>query len=192
MGLGAVLAGVQLVGSAASAIQGNQNRQKAKGQIDKAFRLGRERLATRQQDQRRTQAESLISRGLTQGGIRLRTRPVADSRGGAESVTGARTLGEQQQLDLTREQQVEQDALRQQRNAARAGVNAEYTQGLVGAIGSGVAGAVNAFAVDRMRPRDEAPAGAPSSVGEFGIDPIAPWEPVRTDTFNVWFDGSRR
>lgn len=233
MGLPLALAAIQTIGSGVSAIQGNQNRQKAKGQIDAAYRLGRERLATRQGDQRRTQAESLISRGLTQGGIRLRTRPVeregaggprvpnvgairmraaidlqrlpmndprrvqamrdaanpraaharaleASKAAGApvESVTGARTLGEQQQLDLAREQQVEQDALFQQRNAARAGVDAGYAQGLTGAIGQGVAGAVDAFRLGQVKQQAEQ--------GAFGIDPIAPWEQGTTDRFNIY------
>lgn len=206
MGLPLALAAIQTIGSGVSAIQGNQNRQKAKGQIDAAYRLGRERLATRQGDQRRTQAESLISRGLTQGGIRLRTRPVQRTnavlsqregvtpdgtrirlnaaidpttvRNAPEAVTGARTLGEQQQLDLAREQQVEQDALYQQRNAARAGVDAGYAQGLTGAIGQGVAGAVDAFRLGQVKQQAEQ--------GAFGIDPIAPWEQTRVDQFNTF------
>lgn len=199
---------LNLIGSAASAVQGNQNRQRAKGQIDAAFKLGRERLQTKQQDLRRSQAESLVSRGLAQGGIRLRTKPVDATnrvmaqpgyagpsgvrivmnpkidpgpgtvRNAPETVTAARTLGEQQQLDLAREQQVEQDALVQQRDAARAGVDAGYAQGLVGAIGSGVSGAIDAYRVGQMKP--------PAVRGEFGIDPIAPWEQGTVDNFTIF------
>lgn len=238
MGLPAAIAAINLIGSGVSAIQGNQNRQKAKGQIDAAYRVGRKRLDTRQGDIRRSQSESLISRGLAQGGIRLRTAGIAPTGEGAgqptrvarESraqisrnvqemnrlamtdprrlklmretaaaaaarpgaiaaaaantgapempVTGARTLGEQQQLDLAREQQVEQDAMRQQRDAAKAGVDAGYAQGLIGAIGQGAAGTVDAFRLGQVRQQAEQ--------GAFGIDPIAPWEQGTTDKFNVF------
>lgn len=70
MALPAIIAGLNVIGSAASAVQGNQNRQRAKGEIKKAYKLGRERLALRQGDQRRGQAESLIARGLSNGGGR--------------------------------------------------------------------------------------------------------------------------
>ena len=227
-----ILSALQLGGSAVSGIQGNQNRQKAKGQIDQSYRVGRGRLATRHGDMRRGQAESMTARGLTGGGFRLRTAPVQrtgagdarprlkkdyentarqiqldpryvnDPTGRAKalhdatrayktasasaptgvtkaSVTGAHTLGEQQSLDLQREQQVEQDALYQQRNAARAGVDAGYTQGLINTVGSGVAGAINDYGI------------AKQYEGAFGVDPTDPlgrgaWATPQVDSLNIF------
>lgn len=219
MALDTILKAIPIVGSVVSAVQGNQNRQRAKGEITKAYTLGRQRLDLRQGDIRRTQAERLASRGLAQGGIRLRTAPIAPAmvdgtkvdratqdmnvairetreagrRRGANgqnpaadaariqdaiaardtavetlnttanagriNLGGARTLGEQQQLDLAREQQIEQDGMLQARNNALAGVDAGYTQALVNGGANAIAGTLSAM---------QTPAGA------FGIDPRDP------------------
>ncbi len=214
-----ILKALPAIGQTISAIQGNQNRQRAKGEINKAYRIGRERLDLRQGDIRRTQGERLAAQGLAQGGsIRLRTAPVRPEgevtarpgytrngvtvrlspgldpgpgtvRAGSEVVTGARTLGQQRQLDLAREQQLEQDAMRQQRDAAIAGVDAGYTQALVNGAGMAVAGTLNAmqtppgaFGIDVRDPLKTADWGKGVGGGTYGPD--APGTSV--DKFNTF------
>lgn len=218
-GIALALKALPAVGQAVSAIQGNQNRQRAKGEINKAYRLGRERLDLRQGDIRRAQAERLGAQGLAQGGVRLRTAPVRPRgevtaqpgytnangttvrlnpaidqgpgtvRQAPVSVTGARTLGEQRQLDLQREQQLEQDAMRQQRDNALAGVDAGYTQSLVNGAGQAVAGTLNAmqtppgaFGIDVRDPLKTADWG--KGVGGGTMGPDAPGTSV--DKFNTF------
>lgn len=244
MALPAIAAALNIVGGAARGIQGNQDRQRAKGEIKKAYRLGQERLNLRQGDVRRGQAEGMQARGLTQGGIRLRptaiapvgqgdkrpTMPQQQSRIGAAmratqntawnptargravdaerraiasetatadqgapklTVGGARTLGEQQQRDLYREQQLEQDALLAQRDNALTGVDAQYTQGLVGAGADAIGGTISAVNAGKNLESVTKPQGIP---GAFGIDPLNPlgtanWDASygpQLDDFNVY------
>lgn len=215
--LGNVLAALPVVGNIVSAVQGNQNRQRAKGEINKAYQLGQQRLTLRQGDQRRGQAESLVARGLSNGGGRIgravgptninawannapgytptgtaqprrgsdRTLAVV-SQGTPVRPGSARTLGEAQSRDLRSEQQLEQDAMRQQRDAAIAGVDAGYTQALVNAGGNAISGAINAYGA--MQPMGGTPAKPDYGKGAFGIDPVSPWGSgygPQVDDFNV-------
>lgn len=208
MALPLILAGIQVAGGIAGAIQGNQQKQKQKGVIGQAYRLGRERLNVRQGDQRRGQAEGLVARGLAGGGVRASNRavsPVTPGRvtsvargtgpvdalrgtgpgitrsGGTPrvGVTGARTLGQQQQMDLTREQQFEQDALLENRNAALAGLNADATNALVGNIGGAIGGAIQGY-------------NAGQTYNAYrGIDPVMPlergaWSQPAVDSLNIF------
>ena len=170
MALPLILAGLQVGGALASGIQNNQQKQKQKGVIGRAYKLGKERLGTRQGDQRQAQAESIGSRGLGGGGIRVASAvapmqrpkmaatgkglpllspggmaPIPGTGNPRASVTGARTLGQQQQADMGREQQYEQDALLEQKNAALAGLNADAAASLVGTVGQGIGGAIQGY-----------------------------------------------
>lgn len=208
MALPLILAGIQVAGGIAGGIQANQQKQKQKGVIGQAYRLGRERLNVRQGDQRRGQAEGLVARGLAGGGVRASNRAVspvtpgrvisvapgtspADALRGRGpgvtrsagtprvSVTGARTLGQQQQLDLTREQQFEQDALLEQRNAANAGLSADATNALVGNIGGAIGGAIQGYQAGQQYNAYK------------GIDPVSPlergaWSQPAVDALNVF------
>ena len=186
MPLPLILAGLQVAGGAAGAIQGNQTRQKAKGEIGRAYTLGKKRLSLRQGDQRQSHGEGLVARGLAQGGnIRVGrgvqptsanamgdakrltagqnaviraagfSAPMARRLAGSGTpavpmvtpvpVTRARTLGEQGQADLSSEQQLEQNALLQQRDSALAGADAGATGALVGGIGQAVSGGIQGY-----------------------------------------------
>lgn len=200
MTLPLILAGLGVAGQVAGGVQANQQRQNAKGVIDQTYRLGRQRLGVRQQDVRRTQAEGIVARGLAGGGARIRTAPIApEGEGGraplrsgirmgnapavagvpALPVTGARTLGQQQQVDMAREQQLEQNALLEQRNAARAGVEAGYAQSLAGTIGGAVASGIQGYQTGQ-------------AFNAFrGIDPIDPlrrgaWAQPQVDALNIY------
>lgn len=68
MALPLVLSAIQGLGGVAGAIQGNQQRQRAKQEINDAYAIGQERLRLRQGDVRQGTAEGLVARGLAQGG----------------------------------------------------------------------------------------------------------------------------
>lgn len=208
MALPLILGALQVAGGIGGAIQGNQQRQAQKGFIDRAYKLGRQRLDVRQADQRGGQAESLIAQGLAGGGnIRATRTPIRyegegeapinqlAARSGiirsmdfdrpppsgapAVSVAGARTLGEQRQLDLMREQQLEQNALRESRDSARAGVNAAYTQQLVGQVGNAIAGGIQGYQTGQIYNAYR------------GIDPVDPlgrgaWSNRAVDELNIF------
>ncbi len=236
MAIAAVLAGLNAIGSVASGVQSNQNRQKAKSVINRAYELGRQRLTLRQGDQAQVNAERLGARGLAPG-VRLtrppqavgygsgldaakrdsraarnavvratrapvtpmgpsRMRRIADaSRGVADAdaavvdartrgepevdVTTARTLGEQNALDLAHEQQLEQNAMREQARQAKAGVDAGYAQSLVGTIGNGIGSTLQIAAT---------PYGDDAA---FGVDPVDPlrrgaWAQPAVDRFTIF------
>ena len=198
MALPLILAGLQVAGGIAGAVQGNQQRQKAKGEIGRAYELGTRRLALRQGDVRQGVGESLVARGLAQGGNRrLSTAPETRGtrtmvRGTAlgkpipvvapvtqRPVTGARDLGGQAMTDLAREQQLERTALKQQRDSAVAGADAAATGALVGGIGQAVAGGIQGYQTGTM-------------YNSFaGIDPVDPlrrgaWAQPAVDAFNLY------
>lgn len=209
MALPLILGAIQVAGGIYGGIQGNQQKQKQKGVIGQAYKLGKERLGVRQQDQRAGQAESLVARGLTGGGTRIRRAPVAPVQAQATrptidrsrsviqqalnptrdpiagtgtprlAVSGARTLGQQQQADMAREQQFEQDALLESKRAAEAGLSADATNTLVGNIASGVGGAIQGYAAGKMY----------NSYA--GIDPVDPlgrgqWSNQSVDRLNIY------
>lgn len=216
MGLPLILAGLQVAGGVAGAVQGHNTRQKVKREIGRAYELGRERLNLRQGDIRQGTGESLVARGLAQGGnvrlgraavptnateVRAATnanrhinRFVRQQRGPqqtpvtavavpsavpAVSVRGARDLGGQVALDLAREQQLEQNALKQQRDAAFSGANADATNALVGGIGQAIAGGIQGYQSGQMYN------------AAFGIDPVRPlergaWAMPSVDALNIY------
>lgn len=108
-----------------------------------------------------------------------RTAVTAVEGAPAVSVAGARTLGEQQQMDLMREQQLEQNALRETRDSARAGVNAAYNQQLVGQVGNAIAGGIQGYQTGQIYNAYR------------GIDPVDPlgrgaWSNRAVDELNVF------
>ena len=210
MGLPLILAAIQAAGGIGGAIQGNQRRQQQKGEIGRAYKLGQQRLALRQGDVRQGTGESLVARGLAQGGnvrvgrgaVPLNTREVEHAKmlntagrrfTGAKgnlapvpavvpiaAVTGARDLGGQVRADLGREQQLEQNALKQQRDSALAGANADATGALIGGIGQAVAGGIQGYQTGTMY------------ANAFGnIDPVRPlergaWAQPSVDALNIY------
>lgn len=213
MALPLILAGLQVAGGVAGAVQGNQNRQKAKGEIGRAYELGQKRLALRQGDVRQGTAESLVARGLAQGGnVRLgravqplntreretvarqnatyssvakqmgiptnRAQPIPAAVAPV-SVRAARDLGGQVTADLAREQQLEQNAMKQQRDSALAGADAAATGALVGGIGQAVAGGIQGYQSGQM-------------FNSFnGINPVDPlstpqWSRPAVDSLNIY------
>lgn len=108
-----------------------------------------------------------------------RTQVEAMEGAPAVSVAGARTLGEQRQLDLMREQQLEQNALRETRDSARAGVNAAYNQQLVGQVGNAIAGGIQGYQTGQIYNAYR------------GIDPVDPlgrgaWSNRAVDELNIF------
>lgn len=201
----AILAALGIAEGTAGAIQANQRRQKQKGVIGKAYDLGRKRLDLTQLDTKQSIAEALGARGLGTGAsIAGPSRTTAEQTKhgpsgqyqdfvgnfypvmGAEipgsgdySVGGAHTLGEQQTADLGREQQLEQDSLAHQRDAAYQDVNAQADQSIVNAVGGGLSSAVSG--VGTANAAKGVPAvGAntpqvnpnPTIAGAFGLDPL--------------------
>jgi hypothetical protein len=199
MALPLILGALQVAGGIGGAIQGNQNRQRQKGEIGKAYKIGAERLRLRQGDQRQSSGESLVARGIATGGnARVRRGPgitEGKTRGISwvnntptqVSGTGIRTLGDQVTADLTEEQRLEQAAMRSQRDSAYAGADAGATQALVGGIGQAVAGGIQGYQTGQM-------------YNSFrGIDPVNPlsrgaWAapPMTADQLNVFSDPAWR
>jgi hypothetical protein len=226
----------------AGAVEANQTRQRKKGIINNAYRLGKARLDLTQMDTRESQAEGLLSRGLGQrGSINTKQNPVRPAYNpqaeplkapgyvaapaapaGAPTPAGARTaqdrnawaldmsrahdLGEQQTTDLRREQFLESNALLAERNAALSDVNAEATQGMIGAAGKGIAagfqlnesvneakatptpGLASVTGLKGAQYMGPAP-DTPYSNAFGGIDPVHPlergaWAQSGNDTFN--------
>lgn len=191
MGVPLILGALQVGGGIAGMVQGNQRRQQQKGFVDRAYKVGRDRLGLRQGDQRRSQTESLIARGLGTG-LRIKrgpelSSPFSPDAGRGEIVRTQRgsrlrrpsTLGEQQQFDLQREQQLEQDALKETRDATRSGIDAGYNQQLVGQIGNTIAGGIQGYQTGQMYNAYK------------GIDPVDPlgrgaWANKAVDELNVF------
>ncbi len=136
--MGIILGALGVASGIASAIQANQTRQRNKGIISKAYTLGQQRLNLSQGDTRESVAGGLGRRGLDQAGdVTIGGRAAPD---GSVDVTGAHTLGAQEGLDLSREQNLEQTSMRDQRDAQLSGVNAEADQGIIGGVASAIRG----------------------------------------------------
>lgn len=132
IGAGAVRAGVGL-------LQGRNGTRRKRNRINDAYTFGHERQNVMQQDVRQSAAEGIASRGLAQGGDIQIGGAVAPNPGGdVYNVSGAHTLGGQQQADLHREQSLEQNDLLRQRDNAVSDVEAEGTQNAVNSIASGI------------------------------------------------------
>lgn len=171
--LGLILAAAQAVGGIGKAIQANQERQRQKGIIGRAYGIARERLATRQGDIRQGTAEALTARGLTHTG-------------------GGRTphdLGSQRVADTEHEFDLERRDLGSREEMARAGINQSANAAIAGGITEGLVGAAGTYdalhnpsaspisaAYGAGRMVDTPPAGAPSPYDNAwgGIDPIDP------------------
>lgn len=166
-------------------ILANQERQRKKGVIGRAAKLGQERLNLEQGDTRQSVAEAMTARGLSgvSAGAPVRATESYSHGPGTETavdVGQAHDLGSQSRLDLRREQQLQQSGLAQQVNNAYGDVNAEATQGIINSIGAGVSTALGAqgalndvagakaasAAADAISPQ------APSVRGAFGLHPI--------------------
>lgn len=229
MALPLILGAIQGLGGVAGAIQGNQQRQRAKQEINDAYAIGQERLRLRQGDVRQGTAEGLVARGLAQGGNArvgrqvnpTNQRAITEAQRGneiakrrlfqaftpagvsagqrrtalevannlparplpavvpRETVTGARDLGGQVTADLRREQQLEANAMQQQRDAAIRGVNTDATNALVGNIGQAVGGAIQGYQTGQM---------FNAYRGINPIDPLATprWDQGSVDRFNTF------
>lgn len=175
------------VGSAvAGGVQANQNRQRSKGIIGTAYKLGQQRMNLGQLDTRQQVAEQSGARGLDNSGDVVTGSAVGP--GASPSVGGAHTLGQQQTVDLAREQTLEQTGLKNETEAQLSNVNEEANQSMINA---GAAGVSTAFGLkgglDAMKAN---PGSMPSGVtagpalsgdqstpypGSFGgIDPVNP------------------
>jgi hypothetical protein len=207
-----IVSGIAVAGTAAGMIAANQERQRKKGIIGQAAVVARQRMDLKQQDTRQSMNEGLLARGLGQGGGVQNTGPVNPGNPGESlPVSGAHTLGGQQDADLAREQQIEQTGLKTGVQTAYSDVNAAADQAMVGSVIQGAnsaAGIISArqdlnTTTPKIDPAASAgglPAGvksmgiAPDSpygaAAYGGIDPVHPlergaWAQSGNDTFNV-------
>lgn len=133
----AVAAGVGT--AVAGGVQANQQRQRQKGIIGTAYGIAGKRQLIQQKDIRQETGESLGQRGLTQGGG-VTDQGIAPLS--TPSVGGAHTLGEQTNVDLTREQSLERQGLAADKSSAMSTINANANAAEVGA---GIAGMNTGF-----------------------------------------------
>jgi hypothetical protein len=164
-----IAAGSGILRAGVGAIRANQEKQRQRGIIGRAYDKGRERLDLHQGDVRQSVGEGLIARGLAGGGAVRDTGRVQP--GAASTVTGAHDLGGQAVADLQREQGIEQTGLRDQRDDALRDVKHEYHGQLISSLMSGVQTAVNAYSGASALGAGKAlggvssPGGAPSIAG---------------------------
>jgi hypothetical protein len=214
--LGLILAGAQLLGGGLKAVGANQERQRNKGIIGRAYGIARERLARRHQDVRQGTAESLNARGLSAGVTAAGPRGprTAIPKGGPSPIAAAyqpHTLGAQQTADNEQEFALERKDLDSREEMARAGINQAANAGIAGGITEGVTGAISSYygaqnpagdggspiasAYGKGTMVDTPARGASSSpyANSFlGIDPVDPlgrgaWKsPDTTGGFNVF------
>lgn len=185
------LAAAQAVGDVASGIEANQARQRNKGIIGQAYKLGQQRLNLTQQDTRQSQGENLGARGLSGGGDVYTggaVSPTSTSTGGAGaapvSVGGAHTLGEQATADESREQQLEQTGLAQQAAQAYTANNANAdTSELESGIAAGGSAAA-AFTQPQQQQQLTTPAAA--GVASSGVPAPSPVGPTTSPYGNSW------
>lgn len=161
------------------AIQANQEKQRQKGIIGKAYKLGQQRMNLRQQDVRQSVAETSGSRGLTQGGDVMVGGP--SSAALTTGVGGARTLGGQQTADLAREQNLEAYGLNQERDRALSDTKAAYTSNLISSVSAGINTAVGAYgaASEAGAMKTGSPAGGGIGPGVQTESPPPGWRPSR-------------
>lgn len=161
--------------------QSNQEKQRQKGIIGKAYKLGRERMNLRQGDVRNSVAENLGQRGLTQGGD-VRDPGVGSTPSLTTPVGGAHTLGGQQMADLAREQNLEAFGLKQERDRALSDTRAAASAGIVNSIASGIDTGVSVYGMGKDAGALSAMRSAPpAGIGQ-GVRVDAPppgWTPTR-------------
>lgn len=191
-------AGVGLLTGGVKALLARKQGKQQKRLIRDAYNVAQPRLTIAQGDQSQAQGEALTSRGIASG-VAAPIGPNANA-----SVTGAHSLGEQQNADLRREQGYEQTDLLRQRDQAIQGVKSQTQQAYIDAaaqgIGTGVsaANAVNTARASRSPIQSamqvtgsEALPNASPYPGSFGgIDPIRPldrgsWAGMQNSDFNV-------
>ena len=181
------------VGSAVTGgVQANQERQRKKGVIGKAYDVAGQRLALRQGDVRQSLGESLTARGVAP-----RSRPGAP-----------RDIGSQAMADLGVEQGLESRDLAERKGAEYSAVNAEANSAMIASAVNGISAGVNlhgAMAPGRTPGGaapgagvmvDTPPPGATKYPGAFaGIDPVDPlgrgaWKsPGTVGGFNKYSEG---
>lgn len=167
-----VAVAVGLGTAAVGGVQANQERQRSKGVIGKAFGIASERLKLRQGDVRQDTGESLGARGLTQGG------------GGRDLAAGTMT-------SLGKEQGLETADLNARKDSELSTVNANANAGIVGSVVRGIGTGVDLG--NALHPGAEANR-YPGSFG--GVDPVDPlgrgaWKsPGSTSGFNMFNKGN--
>lgn len=196
-----VAVAVGLGSAAVGGVSANQERQRKKGIVGKAFGIAEQRQRLRQQDVRQSIGESLGARGLAAGGAVRDTGAVS---GVTPSVAGAHDLGGQQMADLAREQSLEVQDTAARKNSELSNVNAEANSSMIGAAVNGISTAVGLKSslnesaaagtpgVGSGVMVDSAPGGNryPGSYG--GVDPVDPlgrgaWKsPATTGGFNKY------
>ena len=174
-----IAAGAGVLRAGVGAIQANQEKQRQKGIIGKAYKLGQKRLNLRQGDVRQSVAEQSGARGPAQGGD--------VSTGGLATpaletgVGGAHTLGAQQTADLAREQNLEAYGLGQERDRALSDTKAAYTSNLISSVSAGINTAVGAYgaASEAGAMKTGSPAGGDIGPGVQAESPPPGWRPTR-------------
>ena len=197
-----ILAALGVAKGVAGGIQANQTRQRSKGLINEAYATGQTRMAGAQRDERQGLAESLGARGLSQGGMVTadpvrpnvatgRRTAVPNDGTGPLWLGGATNLGQQDTLTQRGEQALESTQMRQQRDQALAGVNANATATMVGSAAGGVAGAFQGYQAGKNYEATRAKSLASTSA--FGVDPVNPlggpgsaWNQRSVDQFNIY------
>ena len=173
-----IAAGAGLLRAGVGAIQANQGKQRQKGIIGKAYKLGQQRMNLRQQDVRQSVAETSGSRGLTQGGDVMVGGP--SSAALTTGVGGAHTLGGQQTADLAREQNLEAYGLEQERDRALSDTKAAYTSNLISSVSAGINTAVGAYgAASEAGAMKTGSPGAGIGAGVQVDSPPPGWRPTR-------------
>lgn len=199
MALPLILAAASAIGGGIKAIGANQERQRNKGIIGRAYGIARKRQATHHQDVRQGTAESLGARGLAQGGG-VTAAPAVGPRTAVPKGTPIsnayrpRTLGEQQQADNEGEFDLERQDLNSREEMAKAGINQQANAQIAGSVTEGVTGAIaNYYGAQKIGGDDDAspiaaaygkgtmvdtlPKGSSSSPypsSFMGIDPVDP------------------
>ena len=147
MALGLILAGASLLGGGLKAVGANQDRQRNKGIIGRAYGIARKRQAVHHQDVRQGTAEGLVARGLAQGGgvtaaPAVGPRTAVPKGSPISNAFQPRTLGQQQQVDNENEFGLERDDLDSREEMAKAGINQQANAQIAGGVTEGVTGAI--------------------------------------------------
>ncbi len=179
--LGLIAAGAGVVRAGVGMIQANQEKQRQKGIIGRAYKLGKQRLDLRQGDVRQNVTEGLLSRGLGQGGgVRMPDQGAAPALTG--SVGDARDLGSQAMADLSREQGLEAYGLEQEKNNAYSDTKAGYNSAVVNSIGAGINTAASVYGMGKDAGALSAMRTNPAAGVGQGVQVDAPppgWNPTR-------------
>ena len=180
MGFALPLAIFDLAKGGYEAIDANQQAQKQKGYLGAAYRSGMARLAQAQGYQTEDTAEGLNARGLGVGS-NVPVRSAMNAGGSAPmQVSGAAptTIGGQVTTNLANEQAVDRNNVTQQYTQALHDNTALARNTEINAIGSGIAGAANAYGQGQIAnamggtPAGGLPAGVTQSGTTYSGDPM--------------------